>query len=112
MSTDVAVMASQPTRGGRVGQADTARPAIGAYDVTRVDPVRVGLGIPRPPSGSLGLPFAGASADLAGWYWEREAYLIQLRRAPDRAQEIERIVHVGYRVKDLEEYLINVGGGA
>ena len=27
------------------------------------------------------------------WYWEREAYLIQLRRASDRNQEIERIVH-------------------
>ena len=23
--------------------------------------------------GSLGLPFAGASSDLAGWFWEREA---------------------------------------
>ena len=23
--------------------------------------------------GSLGLPFAGASSDLTGWFWEREA---------------------------------------
>jgi hypothetical protein len=37
----------------------------------------------------LPLPFGLA---FCRWRWEREAYLVQLERAPDRAREIDRIV--------------------